>query len=35
MKKILVAVSCALTLAASGVMAKDWKEIKIAVDVPY
>ncbi|MCP5207710.1 MAG: transporter substrate-binding domain-containing protein [Hahellaceae bacterium] len=35
MKKLLVAVSCALSLAASGAMAKDWKEIKIAVDVPY
>jgi arginine/ornithine transport system substrate-binding protein len=35
MKKTLVAIGCALSLAASGLMAKDWKEIKIAVDAPY
>ncbi|MBW7471069.1 transporter substrate-binding domain-containing protein [Marinobacter sp. M216] len=35
MKKLIVAASCALALAAGTVQAKDWKEIRIAFDVPY
>ena len=35
MKKLIVAASCALAVAAGTVHAKDWKEIRIAFDVPY
>ncbi len=35
MKKLFVAASCALALAAGTVQAKDWKDIRIAFDVPY
>lgn len=35
MKKLIVAASCALALVAGSVQAKDWKEIRIAFDVPY
>ncbi len=35
MKNLIVAASCALALIAGPVMAKDWKEIRIAFDVPY
>jgi len=35
MKKLIVAASCALALAAGSVHARDWKEIRIAFDVPY
>lgn len=35
MKKLIVAVSCALALAAGAVHAKEWKDIRIAFDVPY
>ncbi|KAA1175830.1 transporter substrate-binding domain-containing protein [Marinobacter salinexigens] len=35
MKKLIVAASCALAMAAGTVQAKDWKEIRIAFDVPY
>lgn len=37
MKKLIVAASCALamTMAAGSVQAKDWKEIRLAFDVPY
>lgn len=35
MKKLIIAASCALALAAGTVQAKDWKEIRIAFDVPY
>ena len=35
MKKLIIAVSCMLAFTASSIQAKDWKEIRIAVDVPY
>ncbi len=35
MKKLIVAASCALALAAGSLQAKEWKEIRIAFDVPY
>ncbi len=35
MKKLIIAVSCMLAFAAGSVHAKDWKEVRIAVDVPY
>lgn len=35
MKKLIVAASCALAMAAGTVHAKDWNEIRIAFDVPY
>lgn len=35
MKKLIVAASCALAMAAGTVHAKDWKEIRIAFDIPY
>lgn len=35
MKKLIVAASCALALIAGTAQAKDWKEIRIAFDVPY
>jgi len=35
MKKLIVAASCALAMAAGTVQAKDWKEIRLAFDVPY
>lgn len=35
MKKLIIAASCALAMAAGTVQAKDWKEIRIAFDVPY
>ncbi|MDG5500765.1 transporter substrate-binding domain-containing protein [Marinobacter sp. BGYM27] len=35
MKKLIIAASCALAMAAGAVQAKEWKEIRIAFDVPY
>lgn len=35
MKKLIIAASCALAMAAGTVQAKDWKEVRIAFDVPY
>jgi len=35
MKKLIVAASCALAMAAGTVQAKDWNDIRIAFDVPY
>ncbi|BES72958.1 ABC transporter substrate-binding protein [Marinobacter nanhaiticus D15-8W] len=35
MKKLIVAASCALALVAGTVQAKEWKNIRIAFDVPY
>ncbi len=35
MKKLIVAASCALALVAGSAQARDWKEIRIAFDVPY
>lgn len=35
MKKLIVAASCALAMIAGSVQAKEWKEIRIAFDVPY
>ena len=35
MKKILIALSCALAVLTSAVHAKDWKTVRIAYDVPY
>lgn len=35
MKQLIVAASCALAMMAGSVQAKDWKEIRIAFDVPY
>ncbi|WP_166263196.1 transporter substrate-binding domain-containing protein [Marinobacter caseinilyticus] len=35
MNKLIVAASCALALAAGSVHAKEWKDIRIAFDVPY
>jgi arginine/ornithine transport system substrate-binding protein len=35
MKNLIVAAGCALALMAGTVQAKDWKEIRIAFDVPY
>ena len=35
MKKLIVAAGCALAVAAGTVQAKDWKDIRIAFDVPY
>ncbi len=35
MKNFIVAASCALAMMAGSVHAKEWKEIRIAFDVPY
>ncbi|MFC4258460.1 transporter substrate-binding domain-containing protein [Marinobacter lacisalsi] len=35
MNKLIVAAGCALAMMAGTVQAKDWKEIRIAFDVPY
>ncbi|OEY65582.1 transporter substrate-binding domain-containing protein [Marinobacter sp. X15-166B] len=35
MKKLIVAAGCALAVMAGAVQAKDWKDIRIAFDVPY
>ncbi|WP_111494458.1 MULTISPECIES: transporter substrate-binding domain-containing protein [Marinobacter] len=35
MKKLIVAATCALAVAAGSVQARDWKDIRIAFDVPY
>ncbi|HTN34355.1 MAG TPA: transporter substrate-binding domain-containing protein [Marinobacter sp.] len=35
MRKLIIAASCALAVAAGTVQAKEWKEIRIAFDVPY
>lgn len=35
MRKLIIAVSCMLAFSASSIQANDWKEIRIAVDVPY
>ncbi|GGY80529.1 transporter substrate-binding domain-containing protein [Marinobacter zhanjiangensis] len=35
MKKLIVAAGCALAMMAGTVQAKDWKDIRIAFDVPY
>lgn len=35
MKKLIIAASCALALAAGSLQAKEWKDIRIAFDVPY
>lgn len=35
MKKLIIAAGCVLAMAAGTVQAKDWKEIRIAFDVPY
>ena len=35
MKKILVAMASILALTATAVEAKDWKKVRLAVDVPY
>jgi arginine/ornithine transport system substrate-binding protein len=35
MKKLIVAASCALALAAGTLQAKEWDNIRIAFDVPY
>ena len=35
MKKLIIAVSCMLAFAAGSIQAKDYKELRIAVDVPY
>jgi arginine/ornithine transport system substrate-binding protein len=35
MFKLLTSITCALVLIAGSVQAKDWKQIRIAVDVPY
>lgn len=35
MKKLIVAASCALALVAGTVQAKEWKNVRIAFDVPY
>lgn len=35
MKKLIVAASCALAMIAGSVQAKEWKDIRIAFDVPY
>lgn len=35
MNKLIVAAGCALALAAGITQAKEWKEIRIAFDVPY
>ncbi|MDX1817057.1 MAG: transporter substrate-binding domain-containing protein [Marinobacter sp.] len=35
MKKLIIAASCMLALVAGSVQAKDWKEIRLAFDVPY
>lgn len=35
MKKLFASISCALLLVTGAAQAKDYKEVKIAVDVPY
>lgn len=35
MKKLIIAISCMLAFTAGSLQAKDWKEVRIAVDVPY
>ncbi len=35
MKKLIIAASCILAMAAGTLQAKEWKEIRIAFDVPY
>ncbi len=35
MKKILLVFGCVLAILASGLQAKEWKKVRIAVDIPY
>ena len=35
MKKLIIAVACILAFPAFSIEAKDWKEVRIAEDVPY
>ena len=35
MNKLIIAICCILTVTAGSIEAKDWKEVRIAVNIPY
>ncbi|MFT5840255.1 MAG: arginine/ornithine transport system substrate-binding protein [Flavobacteriales bacterium] len=35
MKTLIILLTCILALTAGSIEAKDWKEVRIAIDVPF